>query len=148
MSKEYLKRRPVVFLTLVVLVALSFLGGASSRSAPVRAQQAPPMGPTMAQDAPAMAPEGLFWCTVTDLWSLTTAVGVNCSEVSGGIYQFAYPNASLADSRQADRFLVIANTALVLNKRIWLGYNDSAAATPPGCSTSSCRRVTSMLIEP
>ncbi len=144
--KRHLRQRSILFLALVVLLVLSFVGGASS--APIRSRDLAPVGPTNAGEASVASPEGLFWCTIIDVWVISGAIGVNCDPGSGsGIYQYGYPNAGTPDSRQADRFLTIANTALVLNKRIWLGFNDSSSANPPGCGASTCRRVTSMLIE-
>jgi hypothetical protein len=131
------KRRPVSLLALIVLLALSFLAGAANGS-----------GPSHAQEAPAIGPDTGFWCTPTGVLTSITLVGVTCNPGVGDLNTFLYPTTTSAESRQGNRFLAIANTAVVLHKNIWMFFDDSAAANPPGCAASNCRRLTSMMIQP
>lgn len=137
MNPGNLKRRSASLFTLLVLLSLSFLAGAGNGS-----------GPVYAQEEPALAPDTGFWCDVSGVYTTTQVVGVTCSPGSGGVESFAYPSVTSADSRQANRFLTIANTALALGKNIWMFYNDSSAANPPDCPAANCRRIQSMLIQP
>ena len=142
MKTRTVPRKSAYVLALAILVAASFLAGSIvSRGQPVNAQGA------SSSVAPA-APDGAFWCTIGEIFLWENRIHVKCTNGPVPIVFFAYPVTSAAESRQANRYLAILNTAFALNKQVLVGYDDSAGSNPPGCWSGDCRRLYGVGIQP
>jgi len=138
MRKWSIRWRPVCLVVLVILMAASFLAGAGSRDKPIHAQE-------LTAPTPAGGP---LPCTITEIYVTEGRIHVQCTPGVDIITYFAYPSASGAESRQANRYLVMLNTAYAFGKPVTLWYDDDASANPAGCQTWDCRRITGMVIQP
>lgn len=127
---------------LAILLAVNFFAGSLAiRGRPVNAQDA-------SSPANPAAPEGEFWCTIKDVAVFRDRIHVWCPDHAGPIVYFAAPVASAAESRQANRYLAILNTAYALGKQVYVYYDDNPTANPPGCLTDGCRLITGLMIVP
>ncbi len=127
---------------LAILLAVCFYAGSLATSdQPVSAQGA--NNPT-----DLTAPEGEFSCTIGNVAVYENRIHVYCPAHVGLIKYFAYSVLSSAQSRQANRYLAILNTAYALGKPVLVAFNDSSTANPPGCQTDDCRLITGLAIAP
>lgn len=148
MKTKFFSQKPVYLVALVILLAASLLvGSLATGNQPASAQSVDdPVAPVAPVDL--AAPEGEFWCTISNVAVYGNRIHVYCPASVGVIDYFAYPLTSAEESRQANRFLVILNTALSLGKRVYVYYDSSFKSNPPGCATANCRLLTGLLIEP
>lgn len=87
---------------------------------------------------PVMADE--HQCIPINVLSFSNRVHVKCSNPVNSIAYFALP---LTDAAVVDRFLKIANTALVSEKKMYVGYGaNDTTGTAFGCLASDCRKLT------
>ncbi len=142
MKTKAVPHKLIYVLTSAILLTASFLSGSmTSKDQTVNAQGAKPA-------ADPAAPDTSFWCIIGGLYASDNRIHVQCTNGPGALDFFAYPVTSTSESRQANRYLAILNTAYALNKQVWLTYNDSSAANPPGCLTTDCRRMAAILLQP
>ena len=130
-----------LLVALLVMAVLSQIG--ASGSAP--AQAAPPEPPP-APISPMF--DGPYNCTIKYIFATSSTVMVQCTAaVSGVIFQFA-PPTDAASVQFTNRMLVLINTAYSLGKTINVFYTLDSGSNPPGCLTSTCRRLDGVYIGP
>jgi hypothetical protein len=87
---------------------------------------------------PAMADE--HQCLASQVLVFSNRVHVKCSNPVNSIAYFALP---LTDATLVDRFLRIANAALLSEKKMWVGYTaNDTSGTAFGCLAGDCRKLT------
>jgi hypothetical protein len=93
-------------------------------------------------------PNGGRNCIITEILVATDRIHVKCTTAQpAGVVWYAI-HSDAAHARDANRYLVLLNTAWALNQDIYLWYNDSSAANPPGCAAASCRMLTGVFLIP
>ena len=87
-------------------------------------------------------------CTISDIYVVDTHIHVRCTtpDPAPNVYYYSY-YGDAAHSLIANRFLVLLNTALALNKNVNLRY--STIISPPSwCPIFDCRLLVDMWIQP
>ncbi len=125
-----------------LLAALVFLGMAAWQA---RAQTTPPVLPAAAPEEPSAGP---ITCTIGFVAVFNNRVVLRCVEPlpSTIIFDFAAPTDA-ANSAQTNRYLTLLNTAYALGKQVKFYYISDSGSNPPGCQTTTCRRLDGLYIE-
>ncbi len=140
MKTRTLPRKSAYVLVAAILVTISYLaGGVASKGRPVNAQ-----GANVASNS--ATPDGSFECMIDRIAVWGSRMHVRCSTGVGDIVFFAAPLTSVAESRQANRFLSILISAAALNKSVWVWYNEDLAFNPPGCGSNDCRLLEAVIM--
>lgn len=79
-------------------------------------------------------------CIPNSVLVFSNRVHVRCSNPINSISYFALP---LTDATQVDRFLKLANSALLSEKKMYVGYTaNDTSGTAFGCQAGDCRKLT------
>lgn len=132
----------IFVLAAAVLIGGSFLAGRHNATAQaVQAQE------LLKPDAPEEV-DATHGCAVDNVAVFETRIHLHCSSpATGGISYFAYATDS-AHAANANRFLVIANSAYALGDHVVVFYSTDAALNPPGCNTGDCRSFSGLSMVP
>ncbi len=134
-----LSNQTLRILTAVLLAVLIF--GLSSK------WQAQAESPLPADPDGQSATVGPINCSVEFVAVFTNRVVVRCTvPVETIIFDFAIATDP-TNSQQANRMLVLLNTAYALNTPVFLYYSNNSGDNPPGCLTNTCRRLESLYVQ-
>ena len=132
----------ILFLVIAAAVTTLFYFGPFSK-----AQAAPPLDDTYLDP---QHPDSTYRvCTIDDIYVHTTYIHVKCTtpDPAPTVYYYAY-NGDAANSLTANRYLVLLNTALALNKQVHFRYSDLAFIPPSWCPSTTCRILDGLWIKP
>jgi hypothetical protein len=136
--------RGVQIASAAMLAVLIFILGTAAWQA--QAQTAlPPVLPEDPANPTALA--GPHTCAVEFVAVWPNRVVLRCTVPVGNIvFDFAIATDA-AHSAQANRMLVLMNTAYALNVPLHIYYYDTSADNPPGCNTGTCRRLEALYLQ-
>ena len=111
-------------------------------------------GMAQAQTKPIIAN---FQCTISNIATVQFVQPTNISEEDriyvscanspgGGLFSFA--SAVGTNAGNANRYLVMLNTALALGKTVSIFYDIASANNPAGCLSADCRKITGLVLGP
>ena len=61
---------------------------------------------------------------------------------------FSFASAVGTNAGNANRYLVVLNTALALGKTVSIFYDIASANNPAGCLSADCRKITGLVLGP
>ena len=74
---------------------------------------------------------------------------VSCANSTGGLSSFASAIGTTATTTgNANRYLVLLNTAMALGKTVTIFFDINSAANPIGCQSADCRKITGLVLGP
>ena len=88
-----------------------------------------------------------FVCQVDSVAVFQDRIHIRCNPANGNIAFFAHATDT-AHAQDANRMLVLANTAYALGKSVYADYIDDPAFNPSGCQISDCRLLTAITLLP
>lgn len=134
------------FVLALVLVGALALSGAWFLRGQAQAEL-----PEVPQGSGMLSPDASAFhtCTVVEIAAFEDRIHVRCTTApSSAPAVFFFAASTLpANSQNANRFLTLLNTALALNKTVYLWYDTSSSANPSGCSTGDCRKIVALYIK-
>jgi hypothetical protein len=84
-------------------------------------------------------------CIISNILVSTDRIHVRCTTAYLGIEYYAI-SSNAVNARNANRFLVVLNTAYALGKPVDVWYNSLSSANPPNCLASNCRLLEAVII--
>lgn len=98
---------------------------------------------TVTLPAPAAAADQNRTCKVENVAVLNNRVHVRCDAIpGGGLLKPPVFFAVELNNPMADKLIALASQALISNRPLYLTYEGTLAANPPGCLPQDCRRLT------
>lgn len=92
---------------------------------------------------PAAAAEQTRTCKVENVAVLSNRVHVRCDAIpGGGLLKPPTYFAVELNNPMADKLIALASQALIANRPLYLTYEGTPGANPPGCQVQDCRRLT------
>ena len=126
----------------VLLVVIAAVIASFVYFSPIPTAQAAP--PPFKPAAPADARN----CIIAAVYVIPSLIVVNCTTPQpADVYWYAI-HGDAAHAREANRYLVLLNTAWSLNQDVQLFYNADSTANPPGCLAADCRMLTGVWLIP
>ncbi len=145
MHSQFHLNRVILLAILIAGAALALAAFVYNQQGAAASMQAPPDPSSERPLSPDAAARN---CTISNLYVTDNRWHVRCTTaLPAGVYYFAIENDA-AHKIQADRMLVLANTAYALSKPIEVWYETSTASNPTGCLTSDCRRLSGVVVKP
>jgi hypothetical protein len=129
-------------LLVLFLLAGSFLLGLSHKENDIASAQA-----EVSSELPITADASRFFCQVDSVAVYEDRIHIRCNPGDGDINFFAHATDSV-NAQNADRMLVLANTAYALGKSVYADYIDDPAQNPSGCQVSNCRQLIAITLSP
>lgn len=109
---------------------------------PIPAVQAAP-SPFMPE-----APDDSRNCIIAAIYVTPSLVVVNCTSAQpAGVTWYAI-HGDATHARDANRYLMMLNTAWSLNQDVTLYFDTNTTANPPGCLATDCRMLTGVWLIP
>lgn len=137
------KRKGWTVLFVMLAAALVFSGGWALSA---RAEEA--LAPSE-RGSEAFSPEveQEHSCTIVNVTAYANRIHVRCTTAPAAlptVFYFSEAN----DSPSVNRYLMMLNTALALNKAVGVRYETSSTVNPVGCSTTDCRKIMGLWLAP
>lgn len=135
----------------VILLAILIAGFALALAAFVVNQPgaaAPMLAPPDPSSESPSAPDAYRACTIEHVSVFDNRWHIKCTTaLPANVYYFAIEN-DLEHKLMGDRMLVLANTALALNKPVGIYYSTLSIQNPFACLATDCRRLVGVLLAP
>ena len=97
-----------------------------------------------------------FQCTISNIAAVEVdrndipvenRIYVSCANSPGGGL-FSFASAIGTNPGNANRYLVMLNTAVALGKTVSIFYDINSVNNPIGCQTADCRKLTGLVLGP
>jgi len=138
------EKAALALLAVILTAMVTWQHGTSGTVQAMPISQVPPP-----PQAPVSISSGPQACTIAVIYAGPNAFYFQCSQPVVGtvIYSFG-ASTDAASSASTNRMMVVVTTAFSLGKPVNVFYTADNAFNPPGCITSTCRRLDGVYITP
>ena len=127
---------------LIALVAWQHGTSAAVQAMPVPQAPLPPQAP----DSSSSGPQA---CVITVIYAGQNSFWFQCSQPVIGTVIFSFgASTDAASSASTNRMMAVVTMAFSLGKPVSVYYTTDNALNPPGCISSTCRRLDGVFVTP
>jgi hypothetical protein len=137
------QKAALALLAVILIAVVAWQHGASGtvQARPISQLPPPPLAPGSNS-----VPQP---CTITVIYAGPNSFYFQCSQSVTGTVIFAYgASTDAASSASTNRMMAVVTLAFSLGKPVSVFYTLDSAFNPPGCITSTCRRLDGVFIVP